>query len=50
MWNRDDRADQGTRGLCAVLNRQNVFDFPAKAAYHEPGAHIVRAVVIGMFR
>ncbi|MBA2486249.1 MAG: glycosyltransferase family 1 protein [Nitrospira sp.] len=33
----DYLADQIYDGLCAALGWQNVFDFPRKAAYHEPG-------------
>ena len=36
----DYLADQIYDGLCAVLGWQNVFDFPPKAAYHEPGARV----------
>ncbi|MBS0171414.1 MAG: hypothetical protein JSR62_13765 [Nitrospira sp.] len=50
MWDLDDRAGQDYDRLCAVVGRRNLFDFPAKAAYHEPGVRIMRAVVIGMFR
>ncbi len=34
----DYLADQIYDGLCAVLGRENVFDFPRKAAYHEASA------------
>ncbi len=36
----DYLADQIYDGLCVVLGRENVFDFPSKAAYHEPGARL----------
>ncbi|MGZ9204854.1 MAG: hypothetical protein ACXW37_12615, partial [Nitrospira sp.] len=36
----DYLADQIYDGLCAALGWQNVFDFPRKAAYHEPGARV----------
>jgi hypothetical protein len=36
----DYLADQVYDGLCAVLGWQNVFDFPRKAAYHDPGARV----------
>lgn len=36
----DYLADQIYDGLCAVLGWQNVFDFPQKAAYHEPGGRL----------
>ena len=30
----------GVRRLCAILGWQNVFDFPRKAAYHDPEARV----------
>ncbi len=36
----DYLADQIYDGLCAVLGWQNVFDFPKKAAYHDPGVQL----------
>jgi hypothetical protein len=36
----DYLADQIYDGLCAALGWQNVFDFPWKAAYHDPGARV----------
>ena len=36
----DYLADQIYDGLCAVLGWQNVFDFPPKAAYHDPGERV----------
>ena len=36
----DYLADQIYDGLCAALGWQNVFDFPRKAAYHDPGARV----------
>ena len=34
----DYLADQIYTGLCKVLGWQNIFDFPQKAAYHDPAA------------
>jgi Glycosyl transferases group 1 len=36
----DYLADQVYDGLCAILGWQNVFDFPRKAAYHDPEARV----------
>ena len=36
----DYLADQIYTGLCKVLGWQNIFDFPKKAAYHEPASRV----------
>lgn len=36
----DYLADQIYTGLCKVLGWQNIFDFPKKAAYHDPAARV----------
>jgi hypothetical protein len=36
----DYLADQIYTGLCQVLGWQNVFDFPRKAAYHDPASRV----------